>query len=132
MNTTQTSTVTHPHISPYHGVTAVTYSEAMDVDTDGQCLANREPERDLMDTTLDGAQATTDNGKAPEGSVNSAPSTAATAAISTAEPEPVLERPRGNNSDGARESPKFTSKTPHCLSTQPFSCRAWVDTRAVW
>ena len=132
MNTSQTSTVTNPHIPPYHGAAALTYSEAMDVDTDGQCLANRESEGDLMDTTLDGAQATSNKDIAPEASAHNAPSTTATEAISTAEPEPVLERPRGNSDGGAWESPKFTSKTPHCLSTQPFSCRAWVDTRAVW
>ncbi len=113
MTTSQTSTLAYSPITPYHGVTALIYSEAMDVDTDRQHLAHRAPYKDLMDTTLDGAQDTPDKGKAPEvPTATDAPMTV-TQSTTAAEPEPVLERPRLSADDGARESPKLMRKTPH-------------------
>ena len=132
MNASQTSTFTHPPLLPYNGVTAFTDNEAMDVQSDGQRPADQHQHQDIMDTSLDGPQNTPDKGKAPEvkAEVNAPASISET--VQTTEPPEILERPREGGGDGDRGSPMQMCKTPHCLSTQPFSCRAWVDTEAMW
>lgn len=113
MNTSQTSTLIHPQTAPYNGVTALTYTEAMDVDADGQRLADQDPDKDIMDTALDGAQAVPDKGKAPEVPADRDAPVVMTEITASTEPESVLERPREGGEDGARESPRLMRKTPH-------------------
>ena len=105
-NTTRTSTLTHSPLTPNHGkLSAISYSEAMDVDKDGQRLADRNPDKDTMDTTLDNAQHDAQKGKCPEEMV------AKTEATSATDPPPVLERPREEKA-GAQQSTQMR-KTPH-------------------
>lgn len=105
-NTTRTSTLTHSPLTPSHGkLSAISYSEAMDVDKDGQRLADRNPDKDTMDTTLDSAQHDMQKGKGPEEMA------AKTEVTSATEPTPVLERPR-EEKEGARQSTQMR-KTPH-------------------
>ena len=112
MNASLTTTITHFDIIPYHGVTAVIDSEAMDVDSDGQRLADLNPDNDIMDTTLESVQAALDKGKAPEKrSVDDAPSAESEIAAATEATE-VLERPREGGNDEAAESQMPMCKIP--------------------
>lgn len=113
MNAAQTSTLTQSSITSYHGVTALTYSEAMDVDTDGQRLANHFSDRDIMDTALDGPPNTTEKGKAPEKLPEHDTVTAKNDVSTATEPTQVLERPREGGDEVAQDSPKQMCKTPH-------------------
>ena len=85
----------------------------MDVDTDGQRLATRAPDKDIMDTTLDGAQEPLNNGRAPEVPADRSAPAIATKDTAAAASEPILERPREGGDDVAQESPKLMRKTPH-------------------
>ena len=106
-STTNTSTITRPSITPSYGkISAISYSEAMDVANDGQRLADRNDTTDIMDKTLAGAQH--DAPKVDEQAemnmkveVTEAPGSL-----------PVLERPREGN-DGAQQSSIQMRKTPH-------------------
>ena len=136
MNASQTSTFVHPPLIPYYGVTAFsdTDNEAMDVNADGQPLAGQHQAQDMMDTTLDGPQNVPDKGKVPEAKAESDAPATKSETTATSEPTDVLERPREGGDDGDRGSPMQMQmrKTPHCLFSQPFSRRAWVDTGAMW
>ena len=106
-STTHTSTITHPSITPSYGkISAISYSEAMDVANDGQRLADRNNTTDIMDQTLGGAQ--NDAPKVDE----QAERTMKAEVIEASEPVPVLERPREGN-DGAQQSSTQMRKTPH-------------------
>lgn len=103
----------------------------MDVGTHGQRLAEHNRDPDIMDTTIDSAENAPSKGKATDIQPGpDAPATKEDVSAATG-PSQVLERPR-EGGDGARESPLQKRKPLHRLSTQPFSCRAWVDTRAMW
>ena len=106
LNTSQTSTLTPPPCTPSYGkLSAISYSEAMDVKEDGQRLADRNIDRDTMNTAVDSAQRDATQGKVPEEVAAKSEVTSAT------EPTPVLERPR-EGKEGAQQSPQLR-KTPH-------------------
>ena len=106
-STTHTATITHPAITPSYGkISALSYSEAMDVATDGQRLADRNNTPDTMNQTLDAAQH-----DAPE--IDEQAETTIKAEVTEASgPVPVLERPR-EGEDGAQQSSTQMRKTPH-------------------
>lgn len=104
--TSHTSTLTQLAIVPSHGkISAVTCSEAMDVDQDGLRLADRNDNKDIMDTTLEGAQDETPKSRAPEESVTGTEVPAA-----AEEAEAVLDRPRDGE---AQQSSSPMRKIPH-------------------
>ena len=106
-NTTRTSTLTHSSLTPSHGkLSAISYSEAMDVDKDGQRLADRNPDKDTMNTTSDSAQYDAHKGKGPEEMAAKIEITSAT------EPTPVLERPREGKEEGVQQTTQMR-KAPH-------------------
>jgi hypothetical protein len=70
----------------------------MDVDQDGLRLADRNDNKDIMDTTLEGAQDETPKSRAPEESVTGT--------------EAVLDRPREGDGE-AQQSSTPMRKTPH-------------------
>ena len=113
MNASYTSTLTQLPLTPYHGVTALAYSQAMDVETDGQRLPDRNQENDIMDTTLDGVHHIADKGKAPETQVDESTSSVKVEPASSTPTSQVLERPREGGDDGVREAPTQMRKTPH-------------------
>lgn len=102
-NTSQTSILTHPFLTSNHGkkISAI----AMDVDNDGQRIADRIQDKDIMDTALDNPYEASSNAidtDAPaKGEV--APAT---------EPTPVPEKSTETD-DGAQQSSKYMRKTPH-------------------
>lgn len=103
-NTAQTSILTHPLLTPNHGkkISAI----AMDVDDDGQRIADRIQDKDdIMDTTLDHPpQASSDASKPEVPAQNqSAPE---------AQPTPVHESSTKED-EGAQQSSKQMRKTPH-------------------
>lgn len=102
-----TSTLTHSAIVTSHGkISAVSYSEAMEVDQDGQRLADRKDDKDNMDTTLEGAQKDAHQSNAPEEPV-------ARIEIPVAEVlTRVLDRPREGDGE-AQQSSTHMRKTPH-------------------
>ena len=104
---THTSTITHPPIAPSYGkISAISYSEAMDVANDGQRLADRNNTTDIIDQTLGGAQH-----DAPK--VGEQIETTMKAEVTEAPgPLPVLERPR-EGIDGAQQPSTQMRKTPH-------------------
>ncbi len=104
---THTSTITHPPITPSYGkISAISYSEAMDVANDGQRLADRNNTPDIMDQTLGPAQQ-----DAPK--VDEQAETNIKAEVTEASgPVPVLERPREGDG-GAQQSSTQMRKTPH-------------------
>ncbi len=106
-STTHTSTITRPPITPSYGkISAISYSEAMDVANDGQRLADRNTTTNIMDQTLGGAQH-----DAPK--VDKQTETTMKAEVTEAPgPVPVLERPR-EGIDGAQQSSTQMRKTPH-------------------
>ena len=106
-STTHTSTITRPPITPSYGkISAISYSEAMDVANDGQRLADRNNTTDIMDQNLGGAQ-----NDAPE--VDEQAEEAMKAEVTEVTgPVPVFERPREGN-DGAQQSSTQMRKTPH-------------------
>lgn len=105
-STTNTAIITHQTITPSYGkISAIRYSEAMDVANDGQRLADRNT-TDIMDQTLgasqhDAARANENAETDMKAEVTEAPG-----------PVPVLERPREGN-DGAQQSLVQMRKTPH-------------------
>ena len=105
-STTNTAIITHPPITPSYGkISAISYSEAMDVANDGQRLADRNT-TDVMDQTLDITQhdATKIDEQAEmaiKAEVTEAPG-----------PVAVLERPR-DGVDGGQQSSIQMRKTPH-------------------
>ena len=104
--TPNTATITKRHITPSYGkISAISYSEAMDVANDGQRLADRNT-TDIMDETLDVTQH--DPAKIDEQN-----ETAIKAEVTEAQgPVEVLERPR-EGGDGAQQSSIQMRKTPH-------------------
>ena len=103
---TNTAIISHPNITPSYGkISAISYSEAMDVANDGQRLADRNT-TDIMDQTLDVTQhdaaKVDEQAKMPtKAEVTEAPG-----------PVAVLERPR-EGVDGAQQSSIQMRKTPH-------------------
>jgi len=113
MNPSHTSTLTHPPLVPYHGVTVLTDTQAMDVDIDRQRPADHpRHDTDIMDTTLDDALNASDNGQATEIQVHDDAPVVKTETTAATEPTQVLERPREGGDDGARESTVQQRKTP--------------------
>ena len=103
LSTSQTSILTHPRLVSNHGkkISAI----AMDVDTDGQRIADRIQDKDIMDTTLDNPQQASPNDADPkipaEGQV-------------AAGTEPTLvPEDSAVKDDGAQQSSKQMRKTPH-------------------
>ena len=103
---TNTAIITHPPITPSYGkISAISYSEAMDVANDGQRLADRNT-TDIMDQTLDVTQH--DPAKVDEQAEKGIK-----AEVTEAQgPAEVLERPR-EGGDGAQQSSIQMRKTPH-------------------
>lgn len=101
--TSQTSILTHPLLTPNHGkkISAI----AMDVDDDGQRIADRIQDKDLMDTTLDHPQQASSDPPKPEvpAQNQSAPE---------AQPTPARESSTKED-EGAQQSSKQMRKTPH-------------------
>ena len=101
--TAQTSTITQQLLTSNHGkkISAI----PMDVDDDGQRIADRIQDKDIMDTTLDNPH------QAPSNAANPEPTTqgqVAPAAQSTPVPENTTEK-----DEGAQQSSKQMRKTPH-------------------
>ena len=113
MNASHTSTLTDSAFISYHGVAAVSYTEAMDVDTDGQRPRDPNPDNHLMDITLDGAHTNLDKGKAPESRPSDDLPSEKNETTAATESTQVLERPREGGDDEAREPPIQIRKTPH-------------------
>ena len=103
LTTSQTSVLTQQLLTPNHGkkISAI----AMDVDDDGQRIADRIQDKDIMDTTLDNPQQASNN--APESEVPPQDQVAP-AAQSTPVPENTTEK-----DEGAQQSSKQMRKTPH-------------------
>ena len=103
LGTSQTSILTHPLLVSNHGkkISAI----AMDVDTDGQRIADRIQDKDIMDTTLDNSQQVSSNDADPE-----APAEGQVAAGT--EPALVPEDSTVKD-DGAQQSSEQMRKTPH-------------------
>lgn len=101
-NTLHASNPTHPDLTSNHGkkISAL----AMDVDDDGQRIADRTQDKDIMDTTLDNPQDALSNGANPEAS-------AKRQVAAGAEPTPVPDSTEKD--DGAQQSSKQMRKTPH-------------------
>lgn len=85
----------------------------MDVDTDGQRLAEPNPDKDIMDTTSDGAPVAVEKVGAPAAIAVSDVPAVTTEVIAPSESTPVLERPREEGVGGAQQSPTHLRKTPY-------------------
>ena len=101
--TAQTSLLTHPLLTSNHGkkISAI----AMDVDDDGQRIADRIQDKDIMDTTLDHPQQASSDAPNPE---IQAQNKVAPGAQST----PVRDNSTKED-EGAQQSSKQMRKTPH-------------------
>ena len=90
-------------LTPNHGkkISAI----AMDVDDDGQRIADRIQDKDIMDTTLDTSQQTSNNASEPETLLQDQ---IAPAAQSTPVRENTTEK-----DEGAQQLSKQMRKTPH-------------------
>ena len=113
MNVVQTSTLVQPSFTPYHGVTPFTYSEVMDVDTDGQHHPDRNSDKGTMDANSGSAQDATVKGKGPKKQEVQQPPIATNETTAADQPAQVLERPREGEGNGVQELPKQTCKAPH-------------------
>ena len=103
LTTSQTSILTQQILTPNHGKKISVI--AMDVDDDGQRIADRIQDKDIMDTSLDNPQKGSIN--APESEVPPQ-DLVAPAAQSTPVPENTSEK-----DEGAQQSSKQMRKTPH-------------------
>ena len=103
LTTSQTAILTQQILTPNHGknISAI----AMDVDDDGQRIADRIQDKDIMDTTLDNPQQASNN--PPESEVPPQDQVAP-AAQSTPVHENTTEK-----DEGAQQSSKQMRKTPH-------------------
>lgn len=105
LSTSQTSILTQPPLTSNHGkkISAI----AMDVDNDGQRIADRIQDKDIMDTTLDNPLQPPSNAVDPEAPAkNQVPP--------EAQPAPILEKSTEQD-EGAQQSSKQMRKTPHWL-----------------
>lgn len=102
-NTSQTSTLTYPILSSNHGkkISAI----AMDVNNDGQRIADRIQDKDIMDTTLDNPQEASSNGADHEATTEGQ-------VAGAAELNPVAEN-LIEKDDQAQQSLQQMRKTPH-------------------
>lgn len=102
-NNSETSILTHPVRASNHGkkISAI----AMDVDNDGQRIADRIQDKDLMDTTLDNPQEASSNAADPV-------ALAKGQVAAGTEPTPVAEN-SSEKDDRAQQSSKPMRKTPH-------------------
>ena len=95
--------VTHSILTSNHG--KKTSAIAMDVDDDGQRIADRIQDKDIMDTTLDTPQ------QAPSDVANPEPS-AQDQSAPGAQSTPLREDPTEKD-EGAQQPSKQMRKTPH-------------------
>lgn len=103
LNALNTYDLTHSLLTSNHGknISAL----AMDVDDDGQRIADRIQDHDTMDTILDNPQDASSNGPDPE-------ILAKDQVAAGAEPTPVPENSTEKD-DGVQQSSKQSRKTPH-------------------
>ena len=110
-NSIHTLTITQQSTAPSHGkISAITCSEAMDVDQDGQRLGDPNETKDTMDTTIKVLHS-----DAPSTSAQQEPDFEAAVSATAEQPTVVLERPReGDGEVGeAQQSSTVMRKTPH-------------------
>ena len=103
LTTSQTSILTQQLLTPNHGKKISVIP--MDADDDGQRIADRIQDKDIMDTSLDNPQQPSNNASESEVSPQDQ---VAPAAQSTPVPENTTEK-----DEGAQQSSKQMRKTPH-------------------
>ena len=113
MIASRTSAFIHQSLPPYDGVVALANSQAMDVETDGQRLAESQQHNDPMDITIDSEQNAPDENSGTDTRSEEIPPDTKTDIPAITEPSPVFERPREGGNDTARNSPIQIRKTPH-------------------
>ena len=103
LNSSQTSTLTQSILTTNHGkkISAI----AMDVHHDGQRIADRIQDKDIMDTTIDNAHEPASH------SVDSEAPPKPQAAVEV-EPAPLSDNPTEKD-EGAQQLSKQMRKTPH-------------------